>query len=254
MKLLTGFTRSMRPVISRNMHGIRFNSVATSNIMKLAKKGSLTAQIYPIDKDQITEQDVDEWITALQRLKNGNLPNDSTEMYLSQLTETEEHLKEQFTPDEEQLAEQERFSTTKLPLQTLPVVDNLVNLIMRDGKKSQARKIVSRALYIVYLKLRKDPVLVLQETLEQLAPLMATKSEKTGTAKNRIVPYPLKERQRLRYAILWILEGAAKKQSRDYSVRLAEEIVSAYEGKSSGYEKKAQMHKAAITQRAYVKL
>lgn len=237
-------------VASLNTTWMRFNSTSNSN---LGQPG-LTSQVFPIEKTNITEQDVDDWLKALQRLKNGHSPDNETEIYLNQLTQPEEHLKQEFTPTPEQLEQQEKFAQTKVPLQSIPEVEILINLIMRDGKKSKARKIVSRALYLVYLKLRQDPVVVLKDTLEKLAPLLATKVEKTGNAKNKVVPYPLKERQRYRYAILWILDGATKKKSSDYSVRLAEEIISAYEGKSAGYEKKAQMHKVAIAQRAYVRI
>lgn len=232
---------------------LAFNSVRYNSSVDLKKYG-LTPQVFPINKETITEEDVDEWLASIRRLKNGHSPENATEMYLDQLAKPEQYLVQEFIPSEEQVEEKERFDNTKIPLLTIPVVDNLVNLIMRHGKKSKAKKIVSRALYIIYLKLRKDPVVILHETLEKLAPLMATKVEKTGNAKNKVVPYPLKQRQRYRYAILWILDGATKKKSSDYSVRLAEEIISAYEGKSSGYEKKAQMHKLAIAQRAYVKI
>ncbi|EGV62516.1 hypothetical protein PSN45_000073 [Yamadazyma tenuis] len=215
---------------------------------------SLTAQIFPMDKDTITEKDVDEWIQSLQRLKNGHTPDNATEIYIDELTRPEEYLKQQFEASEQQLQEQQTFETARIPLASIPVVDNVVNLIMRNGKKSQARKIVARALYLIYLKMRVDPVIVLEETLEKLGPLTNTKVVKTGHAKNIIRPYPLNERQRRRYAILWILDGAAKKKSSDYSVRLAEEIMSAHAGKSSGYEKKASMHKVSIAQRAYINI
>ena len=135
-----------------------------------------------------------------------------------------------------------------------PTVDNLTNLIMRHGKKAKAQKVVSRALYIVQLKLRKDPIEVLRETLDKLGPLVNTKTMSTGVAKKRVVPIPLNEKQRNRFAIKWILEASNSRKSNDFSVRLAEEIINAYQGKSSGYDKKAQMHKQATQQRAYINL
>ena len=76
----------------------------------------------------------------------------------------------------------------------------------------------------------------------------------TGVAKKRVVPIPLNEKQRNRFAIKWILEASNSRKSNDFSVRLAEEIINAYQGKSSGYDKKAQMHKQATQQRAYINL
>ncbi|CAH6721778.1 37S ribosomal protein S7, mitochondrial [[Candida] jaroonii] len=240
---------SLRTVARPTLIPIKHISYST-----IKYNNKLINQVYPINKEEITEKDVDDWLLALKRLRDGHSPDNETEVYIKELTETEDHLKQEFIPNEQQILEQEKFLTTQVPIETIPVVDQLVNLIMRDGKKSKARRIVSRALYIVYLRLRKDPVVVLKDTLEQLSPLLATKTEKTGTAKNRIVPYPLSEKQRYRYAFLWMLDSASKKKSSDYSVRLAEEIINSYEGKSSGYEKRAQMHKTATAQRAYVRL
>ncbi|OBA19773.1 ribosomal protein S7 [Metschnikowia bicuspidata var. bicuspidata NRRL YB-4993] len=218
-------------------------------------KIALTAKVFPLEKDQITEKDVDEWLKAVQTLKSGKAtPETEAEVYLSQLAQPEEFLKEEFVPTEEQLNEVERYSNKSVPLPNDPVIENFTNLIMRDGKKERAQIKLSKALYIVYLKTRRDPVEVLYETLDKLGPLFQLKVKKTGTAKNRTVPFPLNRRQRNRYAILWIMGGAEKKKSLDFSVRLAEEIIGAYEGKSLGYEKKAQLHKMAITNRAYIEL
>lgn len=238
------------PVVSRLAYlpTQRFNSTAPKDI-------SLTAQVYPLDKDTITEADVDEWLSAVQTLKEGKkAPETEAEVYLSQLANPEPFLEEKFEPTEDQLAQVENYANKAVPLPSDPVIDNFANLIMRDGKKTRARKQLSRALYIVYLKTRQDPVKLLYETLDKLGPLFHTKVQKTGTAKSRTVPFPLDKRQRNRYAILWILEGSKKKKSLDFSVRLAEEIISAWEGKSSGYDKKTQLHKSAIAHRAYIQL
>ncbi|KAK6203582.1 ribosomal protein S7 domain-containing protein [Scheffersomyces amazonensis] len=244
---------AVRPVLAAPSF-IRFKSDSTIPITT-EKDISLTAQIYPIDKETITEEDVDEWLGSLKTLKSGkSVPESPTEAYLSHLSNPAPFLKEKFEPTEEQLAEVEAYSNTSIPILTDPTVENLINLIMRHGKKAKAQKIVSRALYIIHLKIRKDPVEILKETLDKLGPLVTTKSFKTGTAKSRIVPIPLNRRQRNRLAITWILEGSSKKKSNDLAVRLAEEIISAYEGKSSGYDKKANMHKTAMQQRAYIQL
>lgn len=216
---------------------------------------SLAAQIYPTELQAITEDDVDAWLDAVTELKHGkHQPDTEKEIYLQQLTNPEPFLEEEnkFVPTQEQLSQVEFFQSIKIPLQSDPLIDNLTNLIMRHGRKSQANKTVSRCLYIIYLKTRKDPVQVLYETIDKLSPLMGVQTQKTGTAKNKTVPFPLNTRQRNRFAILWLIEGSEKKKSTSFSVRLAEEIISAFEGKSSGFDKKAQMHKVAISQRAYI--
>lgn len=194
----------------------------------------------------------------MKKLKASNNQNASTpeEVYLQELTQQAPQtlLNDEFEPTEQQQAEADAVKGTAIPLFQHPAIDNFVGLLMKDGKRSKYQKILNRALYLVYLKKRQDPIEILVETLDKLGPLMATRTEKTGFAKNRIVPYPLNQRQRNRFAIKWIMEGASKKKSSDYSVRLAEEIMATHEGKSAGYDKKAQMHKTAILQRSYVSL
>lgn len=247
-RLLTRVTPVRAPFVALPL--CRYNSTA-----KKAESFSITAQVYPLEKDTITEADVDEWLSAVQTLQAGKkAPESEAEVYLSQLADPEPFLEEKFEPTDEQLAQVENYANKSVPLPSDPVIDNFANLIMRDGKKTRARKQLSRALYIVYLKTRQDPVKLLYETLDKLGPLFHTKVQKTGTAKSRTVPFPLDKRQRNRYAILWILEGSKKKKSLDFSVRLAEEIISAWEGKSSGYDKKTQLHKNAIAHRAYILL
>ncbi|EGW31149.1 uncharacterized protein SPAPADRAFT_63061 [Spathaspora passalidarum NRRL Y-27907] len=248
--------------IRPNTSLLRFNSTTTTTNPSSpqqpndiqSSKVSLAAQIYPINKDSITETDVDQWLSAVRELKKGKTQHETAEeIYLAELTNPEQFLQDKFEPTEAQLEEVQAYADKKVPLRTDPTIDYLVNLLMRHGKKQLARKTLSRALYIVHLKLRKDPIEVLKQTLDQLAPIVKTSTLKTNTAKNVIIPVPLNEKQRLRFAWLWILEGAEKKKSSDISVRLAEEIIQSYEGKSSGYDKRALMHKQATQQRSYIK-
>lgn len=229
---------------------LRFNS----SIQQNSSPASLTAQILGHEKDKITEEDLDEWLSAIRTLKQGEKqPETETEIYLDEFLKPEQFLNEKFEPTVAQLAEVERFKAAPVPLKEDPTVEHFVNVIMRHGKKTRARTIVSRAFYLVSLRTGQDPVRVFYEALERLGPLFDTRTEKTGFAKNRIVPIALDKRQRNRYAMNWILEGSNNKKSPALSVRLAEEIINAFEGRSSGYDKKARMHKEAITQRSYLR-
>ncbi|KAG7660925.1 uncharacterized protein J8A68_005600 [[Candida] subhashii] len=229
----------------------------TQQVKKKARKRDevgLTAQLFPMNKDTISEQDLDNWIAAVQSLKKGKPVETSEQVYIKELTKTERFVEEKYEPTAEQLEEAAAYDNKQVPLLSDPDVDNLVNLVMRHGQKGAARKIVARAFYIVQLKTREDPVKIWKETLDKLAPLVKTRSMATKVAKSRVVPIPLSERQRHRYAITWILDASANKKSPDMAVRLAEEIISAWNGKSSGYDKKAQMHKTATQQRSYIVL
>lgn len=224
---------------------IRFNS-STS---KTQIPESSAKQQIPQSKE--ADEIADEWIRTIQRMREEIRAEGFTKV---ETPKSEYMEKYGIEPTPEQIAKAESLAGKPIPLKKDPIVDHCTNMIMKDGKKSRAQKVMGQALYIVRLQLRKDPVEVLREILEKMAPLMAIRTHKTRAAKSVVLPVPLTERQRHRTAFLWILEGAEKRRSPDLSVRLGEELIAAYEGKSSGYEKRLQIHKTAMLQRAYVKL
>ncbi|KAI5295683.1 hypothetical protein KEM55_006105, partial [Ascosphaera atra] len=59
---------------------------------------------------------------------------------------------------------------------------------------------------------------------------------------------------RRRTAIKWILEASQKRRSIDLTRRVAEEIVSVAEGKSSAWQKRDLVHKGAVTARTNINL
>lgn len=228
---------------------VRFNSTNPDPIKPTspkAKEQDLSGSS-PSDADQIAE----EWIRTLRNMRNEIQSEGYTKLEKPKTDYVEKYGIE---PTTEQIAKAESLAGKPIPAKNDPIVEHCTNMIMKDGKKARAQKIMGQALYIVKLQLRKDPIEVLKEILEKMSPLMAIKTHKTRAAKSVILPVPLTQRQRQRTAFLWILEGAAKRRSPDFSVRLGEELIAAYEGRSSGYEKRLQIHKTAMLQRAYVKV
>ncbi|GAV56215.1 hypothetical protein ZYGR_0BA01210 [Zygosaccharomyces rouxii] len=212
--------------------------------------------------ESLSDEKVDEWLEAIKSLKaefseqeflpeTSLAPPGQSRIDMSQEIST---MESKFEPSPEQIEEVERLKTVPLPKRRDPVVEHVVNMIMRHGKKQRAEKILSRALYLVFCQTRQDPVEVLKKSLDDLAPLMVVKTFNTGVAKAAVIPVPLNQRQRNRIAWKWIVEGADKRVSCDFSVRLGEELVAVYRGKSSGFDKRDQMHRTAISHRAYIKL
>lgn len=159
-----------------------------------------------------------------------------------------------FQPTAEQVTASEELKGKGLPKQKDEVLELAVNIIMKDGKKEVARKHLNRALYLLFLETRSNPVEKLKEALDIVAPIVVTKTVKTGFAKNYTVPVPLTQRQRNRMALLWILNSSDSKASNDFSVRLCDEILHVLSGKSSLMDKKVLSHKMAIANRSYLSI
>jgi small subunit ribosomal protein S7 len=130
-----------------------------------------------------------------------------------------------------------------------PIVSQLVNTVMRDGKKARAQRLVADALADIRLKTNTDPLLVLTEAIESTSPMLKLTSAKKGS-KVIHVPTALRERQRRRKAIVWILEGAAKRPEKTFEARLSGELLAVINGVSSALTKKNSLHKLALANRA----
>jgi len=102
-----------------------------------------------------------------------------------------------------------------------------------------------------------NPTLYLTLALDSVAPLLRIRSQR-GAAGGGValqIPVPLGLRQRRRQAFTWILDSASKRKSRSsgrnmLAQRVAEEIVSVVEGRSTAWEKRLGVHKLATTARS----
>ncbi|CCK69879.1 mitochondrial 37S ribosomal protein uS7m KNAG_0D01270 [Huiozyma naganishii CBS 8797] len=212
----------------------------------------------------LTDEEVDSWLHSINDLRaqfrrDGFTPDDfagttgATES-LTLAKEAQKLINPEFKPTQEQIDEFEQLRGKPIPKRKDPILEHVTNMIMRHGKKQLAERTLSRALYIVFCKTRKDPVELLKKSLDDLAPLMIVKTFNTGVAKAAVIPVPLNQRQRHRIAWKWIMEGANGRVSSDFAVRLGEELVSVANGSSSGFDKRDQLHKTAIAHRSYIKL
>ena len=102
-----------------------------------------------------------------------------------------------------------------------------------------------------------DPVQYLALAIDAAAPLVRVRGLKklAGGGKNLDIPVPLKERQRRRAAVAWILEAVERRPSRGsgrrmFAARFADEVVAVAEGRSGVWQKRAALHRLATASRA----
>lgn len=261
-------------LLSRSAVGLRCNStsVAAKAAATPAAPGSTLAAsdfLLPLTRDanKTAQEETSEWIEAIQDLRKeftkddtqAFLPNKSfgpdefTEANLVQQAVSYELEEGKFQPTAEQALKKAQLQSAKIPAATDPTIKYLTNIIMRHGRKARAQRIMSEALYLVQLKKRVDPVQLLKDTLEKMAPILRLRRYTDGGARAEMIPVPLNERQRLRHAWTWIVEASDKRQSKSFSVRLAEEIIVASNGSGPGYEKKESVHKAGVAARSFIK-
>lgn len=143
-------------------------------------------------------------------------------------------------------------SQDRLRLRSDPLLTQLVNMVMRDGKKMRAERLVQQALLDIQQHTHADPYKLLADAIDMVAPLMDTKSARQGS-KVIQVPRALNLRQRRRRAIVWILEAVGRRGEREFSLRLSGELQAVVNGGSGCLEKKLGLHKSVLANRSNIR-
>ena len=129
-------------------------------------------------------------------------------------------------------------------------VVKLVNQVMKQGKKSIARKIVSGAFDIIAEKLKKDPVEVYEQCIQNVSPMVEVRSKRVGGATYQ-VPVEVKGGRALSLALRWLLGAARSKKGKPMAEKLAEELMLAYKKEGAAFKKKEDTHRMAEANRAF---
>jgi len=125
-----------------------------------------------------------------------------------------------------------------------------VNIIMMDGKKSTAEKIVYTALGAIGEKSKEDSVEVFQKALDNISPHVEVKSRRVGGATYQ-VPVEVKSERRQALAMRWMIEAARKRGEKSMARRLAGEVLDAAESRGSAVKKREDTHRMAEANKAF---
>ena len=125
-----------------------------------------------------------------------------------------------------------------------------MNHVMVSGKKSVAERIVYGALTIVEERLKKDPVEVFEEALDNVAPLVEVKSRRVGGATYQ-VPVEVRPARRTALAMRWLVDYARSRGEKSMPQRLAGELIDAVQGKGGAVKKREDVHRMAEANKAF---
>lgn len=147
----------------------------------------------------------------------------------------------------------EKREYTPDPRHNSTLVSHLVNVVMLDGKKSVAQKIVYGAFERASEKLEKgDPIDLLLGALENVRPKLEVKSRRVGGATYQ-VPVEISFERQQSLAFRWLI-NAARARRGSMSKNLGDEIVDAYNNTGSVVKKKDDTHRMAQANRAFAHL
>mgnify|MGYP003957046541 CR=1 FL=1 len=125
-----------------------------------------------------------------------------------------------------------------------------VNMIMMDGKKSIAEKIVYGALDVIGEKNSGEPLEIFDKALENVCPSVEVKSRRVGGATYQ-VPVEVRPVRRITLAMRWVIDASRKRGEKSMAKRLAGELLDASESKGSAVKKREDTHKMADANKAF---
>jgi small subunit ribosomal protein S7 len=131
------------------------------------------------------------------------------------------------------------------------VVAKFVNKIMLRGQKSTAQKLLYGALEELNGKVQgEDSITVLRKALENVKPSIEVRSRRVGGATYQ-VPVDVRPTRRLALAMRWVVDYSRQRGEKDFSKRLAGELLDAYNNLGNAIKKKDDVHKMAESNKAF---
>ncbi|RDH82274.1 MAG: 30S ribosomal protein S7 [endosymbiont of Seepiophila jonesi] len=125
-----------------------------------------------------------------------------------------------------------------------------INMVMVDGKKSVAEKILYVALDQMSQRRSGEPLDMLETALDNVRPVVEVKSRRVGGATYQ-VPVEVRPVRRNSLAMRWLIEAARKRSEKSMAQRLAGELLDASENKGSAVKKRDDTHRMAEANKAF---
>ncbi len=129
-------------------------------------------------------------------------------------------------------------------------VSQLINKVMKQGKKTTAQKIVYGSFTIIKEKTQKEPLEVFKKAVENASPLLEVKPKRIGGATYQ-VPMEVRQERRLFLALKWIIDGARAGKGKSMQEKLSQEIISVFNNEGAAMKKKNDMHRMAEANKAF---
>ena len=136
------------------------------------------------------------------------------------------------------------------PLYNSQLVTKFVSVLMRDGKKSTAERLLYKALETIRERTEDDPMKVFKKAIENVKPAVEVKSRRVGGSTYQ-VPIEVRPNRRLALSLRWLLKSAAGRGEKTMDMRLAGEFMDAAENRGAAMKKKDDTHRMAEANKAF---
>jgi small subunit ribosomal protein S7 len=130
------------------------------------------------------------------------------------------------------------------------LVENFINSMMWDGKRSTAQRIFYGAMDQISQKTNGEPLATFKKAIENVKPVLEVKTRRVGGA-NYQVPVEVNPFRRQSLAIRWLLLYARTRSGRTMTDKLAEELLDAANARGGAMKKKEDVHRMAEANKAF---
>jgi len=139
---------------------------------------------------------------------------------------------------------------TDAPDETRKRITRFINVVMADGKKSTAERIVYAALDLVAERAKDDPIKVWEKALANVRPRVEVKSRRVGGS-NYQVPVDVRPERSLALGMRWLVGYARSRGEKTMVDKLCNEIIDAAQNRGSAVKKREDVHKMAEANKAF---
>jgi small subunit ribosomal protein S7 len=136
------------------------------------------------------------------------------------------------------------------PVYNSPLVTQLINKILTEGKRSLAERIVYGALEGCREKSGTDPVVTLKRAMDNVKPTLEVRSRRVGGATYQ-VPVEVKPARATTLAMRWLVSFARQRREKTMAERLMNEILDASNGLGAAVKRREDTHKMAEANKAF---
>jgi len=136
------------------------------------------------------------------------------------------------------------------PVYGSQLVTKFVNVVMRQGKKSVAERILYDALETIRERTSDDPLKVFKRAIENVKPAVEVKSRRVGGSTYQ-VPVEVNPSRRLALSIRWVIQYAQARGEKSMKAKLAGELLDAAENRGGAIKKKEDTHRMAEANKAF---
>ncbi|MBA3420738.1 MAG: 30S ribosomal protein S7 [Thermoleophilaceae bacterium] len=136
------------------------------------------------------------------------------------------------------------------PVHGSRLVQQVINKVMSDGKKSLAEQIVYDALQILSRRTSDDAVDALEKSVRELTPVLEVRSRRVGGATYQ-VPVEVPARRARTLAVRWLIQFSRARRERTMAERLAGELSDALSQQGGAYKRKDDIYRMAQANKAF---